>query len=63
MMIIRGAQAPMTSPNEHNEALVTDPLQDQVAVVFAAKLAADRVPSIRAIRSAPCRPAACTAIA
>jgi hypothetical protein len=33
--------------------LVIDPLEEEAAVVFAEELAADRVPSVRAIRSAP----------
>jgi hypothetical protein len=47
MMIIRGAQAPTAGPRR-NDALVVDPLVEQAAVVFAA----DRVPSVRAIRAA-----------
>lgn len=52
MVIIRGAQAPAVAPSAHEDASVTDPLGDHAAVVFAAELAADRVPSIRAIRNA-----------
>ena len=52
MMIIRGAQAPAAAPRPHDGASVTDPLEEQAAEVFAAELAADRVPSIRAIRAA-----------
>jgi hypothetical protein len=52
MMIIRGAQAPAAERLPHGGASVTDPLGEQASVVFAAELAADRVPSIRAIRAA-----------
>jgi Protein of unknown function (DUF2637) len=52
MMIIRGAQAPTAAPRPHDGAPVVDPLAGQVAVVSAAELPADRVPSVRAIRSA-----------
>jgi Protein of unknown function (DUF2637) len=52
MMIIRGAQTPMAAPRPHNGAPVIDPLGEQAAVVFAAELAADHVPSVRAIRAA-----------
>ncbi len=52
MMIIRGAQASAAAPRMHDGASATDPLGEQAAVVFAADLAADRVPSIRAIRAA-----------
>jgi Protein of unknown function (DUF2637) len=52
MMIIRGAQAPATALRPHDRASVTDPLGEQAAVVFAAELAADRIPSVRAIRAA-----------
>jgi hypothetical protein len=34
---------------KHHDAAVIDPLREQAAVVFAADLAAERVPSIRAI--------------
>ena len=51
MMIIRGAQAPTAGPR-WNDALVVDPLVEQAAVVFATELAADWVPSVRAIRAA-----------
>jgi hypothetical protein len=47
MMIIRGAQTPTAAPRPH-----ADPLGEQAAAVFAADLAADRVPSVRAIRAA-----------
>lgn len=53
MMIIRGAQASTAAPCPHDGAsVVVDPLGEQAAVVFAAELAADRVPSVRAIRAA-----------
>jgi hypothetical protein len=52
MVIIRGAQTPAIAPRPHDGASVTDPLGEEAAVVFAAELAADRVPSIRAIRTA-----------
>ena len=52
MMIIRGAQAPAAAPRPHDGASVTDPLGEHAAIVFAAELAADRVPSMRAIRAA-----------
>jgi hypothetical protein len=52
MMVIRGAQVPAAAPRPHDGASVTDPLGEQAAVVFAAELAADRVPSVRAIRAA-----------
>ena len=54
MMIIRGAQAPADGTRLHDNdgASVVDPLEEQAAVVFATDLAADRVPSVRAIRAA-----------
>ena len=52
MMVIRGAKAPTAVPRPHDGASVVDPLEEQAAVVFAAELAADRVPSVRAIRAA-----------
>jgi hypothetical protein len=49
MMVIRSFQAQADSrPKERHE---TDPLQEQAAELFAEQLAADRVPSIRAIRA------------
>jgi hypothetical protein len=49
MTVIRGSQAaPDGAPDS---ADVPDPLQEQAAEVFADHLAADRVPSIRAIRA------------
>jgi hypothetical protein len=52
MMVIRGAQAPAATRSPHDDVSVTDPLGERAAVVFAADLAADRVPSVRAIRAA-----------
>jgi len=52
MMIIRGAQTPTAAPRPHDDRSVIDPLGEQAAVVFATELAADRVPSVRAIRTA-----------
>jgi hypothetical protein len=52
MMIIRGTQMPTAVPRPHDGASVIDPLGEQAAVVFAADLAVDRVPSVRAIRAA-----------
>jgi nucleotide-binding universal stress UspA family protein len=49
MMVIRSSQVPVvgTPETEHD----ADPLQEQAAELFAEQLAADRVPSVRAIRS------------
>jgi hypothetical protein len=52
MMIIRGAQASAAVSYPRDAASAVDPLGKQAAVMFAAELAADRVPSIRAIRAA-----------
>jgi hypothetical protein len=52
MVIIRGAQMPTVARGVHHVASVADPLREEAAAVFAAELAADRVPSIRAIRAA-----------
>jgi hypothetical protein len=52
MMMIRGAGAPAAVPHPLDGAPVADPFVEQAAVVFAADLAADRVPSVRAIRAA-----------
>ena len=49
MIVIRSSQVPADDTAE--TARDADPLQEQVAVVFAEQLAADRVPSIRAIRA------------
>jgi hypothetical protein len=49
MMVIRNAQVPADgTPASGCDA---DPLQEQAAEVFAEQLAADRVPSVRTIRS------------
>jgi hypothetical protein len=49
MMVIRSSQAvPGGTPAN---AEIPDPLQEQAAEVFADQLAADRVPSVRAIRA------------
>jgi hypothetical protein len=51
MMVIRNSQVPaQDKPDSVDEA---DPLQEQAAELFAEQLAADRVPSIRAIRAQP----------
>jgi hypothetical protein len=52
MMIIRGAQMPAAAARPHDGVPAVDPLGEEAAVVFAAELAADRVPSVRAIRAA-----------
>jgi uncharacterized protein DUF2637 len=52
MVIIRGAQTPTVARSAHHVASVVDSLREEAAVVFAAELAADRIPSIRAIRAA-----------
>jgi hypothetical protein len=52
MMMVRGAPTPATAPSPRDGTPVFDPLGEQAAVVFAADLAADRVPSVRAIRAA-----------
>jgi hypothetical protein len=49
MTVIRSSQAAPDNPT--GSAGIADPLQEQAAEVFAGHLAADRVPSIRAIRS------------
>lgn len=51
MMIIRGAQTPTAVSRPYDRAFVAGPLGEQVAALFAAELAADRVPSVRAIRA------------
>jgi hypothetical protein len=51
MVIIRGAQTSAVGPRAHDDGSMSDPLGERAAVVFAADLAADRVPSIRAIRT------------
>jgi hypothetical protein len=52
MMVIRSAQVPVVTSSMRADASATDPLVERAAVVFADDLAADRVPSIRAIRVA-----------
>jgi hypothetical protein len=49
MMVIRSSQVPAGGKpdNEHDP----DPLQKQAAEFFAAQIAADQVPSVRAIRA------------
>jgi Protein of unknown function (DUF2637) len=49
MMVIRGSQAVPDGTPDRAEA--QDPLQQRAAEVFADQLAADRVPSVRAIRA------------
>jgi hypothetical protein len=49
MMVIRGSRA--ASNGTPDSGKTADPLQEQAAEVFAEHLAADRVPSIRAIRA------------
>jgi hypothetical protein len=48
IMVIRGAQPPDGVPGTTR---APDPLQEQAAEVFVEQLAADRVPSVRAIRA------------
>jgi hypothetical protein len=49
MMVIRGSR--MAPGGITDSAAIPDPLGEQAAEVFAGQLAADRVPSIRAIRA------------
>jgi hypothetical protein len=49
MMVIRSSQ--VQADRRSKERHETDPLQEQAAELFAEQLAADRVPSIRAIRA------------
>ena len=51
MVIIRGTQASADAPGPDDDGSVTDPLRERATVGLAAELAADRVPSIRAIRA------------
>ena len=51
MVIIRGNQMPAVASRAYGDPIVSDPLGDQAVLVFAADLAAQRVPSIRAIRA------------
>lgn len=62
MMIIRGAQIPAdvtAGAGLSGRRPVSDPLQVEAAQVFAVDLVAGRVPSVRAIRAASYRTAAC----
>jgi hypothetical protein len=52
MMVIRNEQIPAVAPSAHDNGFAADPLGEGAAVVFAADLAADRVPSVRTIRAA-----------
>jgi hypothetical protein len=52
MTIIRCEQVPAVTSDAHDDGSAIDPLKKQAAAVFAADLATDRVPSIRAIRAA-----------
>jgi len=52
MMIVRGAQVPAVTPGGHDGGSVIDPVGERAVVVFAAELAAGRLPSVRAIRAA-----------
>jgi hypothetical protein len=49
MMVIRSSQVPAGGSLETDHD--ADPLQEQVAELFAEQLASDRVPSVRAIRT------------
>jgi hypothetical protein len=49
MMVIRSSQLPADSTADSGHD--ADPIQEQAAQVFAEELAADRVPSVRAIRA------------
>jgi hypothetical protein len=48
MMVIRSSQVPVDTPETEHGA---DPLRERAAELFAGQLAADRVPSVRAIRA------------
>jgi hypothetical protein len=52
MVILRGAHIPPVAPGTRDDAPMNDPLFERAEVMFAADLAVDRVPSIRAIRGA-----------
>jgi hypothetical protein len=52
MMIIRSEQVPAVTSGAREGGSAADPLGERAAVVFAADLAADRLPSVRAIRAA-----------
>ena len=49
MMVIRGSQVPVAGTS--GTGCGEDPLREQASELFAAQLAADRVPSVRAIRA------------
>jgi hypothetical protein len=49
MMVIHSSQVPAASTSGTGRD--ADPLREQAAELFAAQLAADRVPSVRAIRA------------
>jgi hypothetical protein len=49
MTVIRSSQVPAEATSETEDD--ADPLRDQAAELFAEQLAADRVPSVRAIRA------------
>jgi len=51
MVIIRGSQVPAAAAGAYGDPVVSDPLGDEAILVFAADLAAERVPSVRAIRA------------
>ena len=52
MMIIRSEQATGVKPGGCEDGPAADPLGERAAVLFAGDLAADRLPSVRAIRAA-----------
>jgi hypothetical protein len=51
MMVIRNAQTLSADTPEDEDERDADPLQEQAAELFAEDIAADRVPSVRAIRT------------
>jgi hypothetical protein len=51
MVIIRGNQMPAVAAGAIGDPVVDDPLGDKAVLVFAADLAAERLPSVRAIRA------------
>jgi hypothetical protein len=48
-MVIRSSQVPVEDTSQTGRE--ADPLQEQAAELFAEQLAADRIPSVRAIRA------------
>jgi uncharacterized protein DUF2637 len=52
MLVIRSGETPTATSTGPDGGSAADPLVERAAVVFAADLAVDRVPSIRAIRAA-----------